>query len=83
MVNGANVGNAVLKFDLEGNFQEQVGPAETRPDLELQFAGWFNFPVEVVVGGAAGQVLVSAIGAMNDTGTLRSSTIECTIFFFF
>lgn len=58
VVNGANVGNAVLKFDLEGNFQEQ-------------FAGWFNFPVEVVVGGAAGQVLVSAIGAMNDTGTLR------------
>ena len=40
--------------------------------LELQFAGWYNFPMELVVGGAGGdQVLVSAIGAMNDTGTLR------------
>ena len=45
----------------------------TTLDLELQFAGWFNFPMELVVGGPGGnQVLVSAIGAMNDTGTLRS-----------
>jgi len=59
VVNGANVGNAVLKFDLEGNF---LG----------EYPGWFNFPVDVVVGGAGqDQVLMTAIGAMGDDNLLR------------
>ena len=38
MANGANVGNAVLKFDLEGNY---LG----------EYPGWFNFPHDITVGG--------------------------------
>lgn len=78
MANGANVGNAVLKFDLEGNY---LG----------EYPGWFNFPHDITVGGDD-QVLVSALGAADDSGLLRfgmvlytreaeyySSIIRCTM----
>ena len=45
VVNGANVGNAVLRFDLTGKY---LG----------EFPGWFNFPHDVLIGGDK-QVLVS------------------------
>ena len=38
VVNGANVGNYVLKFDLNGTFLEQ-------------YPGWYNFPHDIIVGG--------------------------------
>merc|ERR1711936_1303661 len=57
VVNGANVGNAVLRFDLTGKY---LG----------EFPGWFNFPHDVLIGGDR-QVLVSALGAMGDDGKLR------------
>ena len=59
VVNGANVGNAILKFNMEG---EYLG----------EYPGWYNFPVDAVVGGPKGdQVLLSAIGADGDDGMLR------------
>jgi len=66
VVNGANVGNAVLKFDLEGNY---LG----------EYPGWFNFPVDIVVGGAGqDQVLLTAIGAMGDDEKLRFGMVMYT-----
>ena len=38
VVNGANVGNYVLKFDLNGTFLEQ-------------YPGWYNFPHDIIVAG--------------------------------
>merc|ERR1711970_1694307 len=59
VLNGANVGNAVVKFDLLGI------PVEEYP-------GWYNWPVDLVVGGPDhDQVLLSAIGAMGDDTMLR------------
>jgi len=59
VLNGANVGNAVLKFDQAGNY---LG----------EYAGWYNFPVDLVLGGPGNdQVLMSAIGAMGDDTMLR------------
>jgi len=59
VLNGAEVGNAVLQFDMEGNYLGQM-------------PGWFNFPVDLVVGGQTqDQVLLSAIGAMGDNSMLR------------
>ena len=57
VVNGANVGNAILKFDLAGHY---LG----------EYAGWFNFPHDIMIGGDS-QALVSALGAMGDDGKLR------------
>ena len=43
----------------------------------LSILGWYNFPHDIIIGGDKNdQVLVSALGAMNDTGTLRSSVIK-------
>jgi len=59
VLNGANVGNYILKFDLAGNY---LG----------QYPGWYNFPVDMIVGGPGNdQVLMSAIGAMGDDEMLR------------
>jgi len=59
VLNGANVGNAVVKFDLLGNYVEE-------------YPGWYNWPVDLVVGGPDhDQVLLSAIGAMGDDTMLR------------
>jgi len=59
VLNGAEVGNAVLQFDLDGNYLGQM-------------PGWYNFPVDLVVGGhSQDQVLLSAIGAMGDNSMLR------------
>ena len=59
VLSGANVGNSVTKFDLEGNY---LG----------EYPGWFNFPVDMIVGGPGNdQVLMSAIGAMGDDTMLR------------
>ena len=91
VVNGANVGNAILKFDLEGNFLGEVcfqsvliqPTKQTNKISKLisevclpqfccqhvvlwkivktlkktfqfwsQYPGWFNFPIDLVVGGA-------------------------------
>ena len=42
----------------------------------LSILGWYNFPHDIIIGGDKNdQVQVSALGAMNDTGTLRSSVI--------
>ena len=38
VANGANVGNAVLKFDLNGTY---LG----------EYPGWYNFPHDIIVGG--------------------------------
>ena len=57
VVNGANVGNAILKFDLAGHYLDQ-------------YPGWFNFPHDILIGGDS-QALVSALGAMGDDGTMR------------
>ena len=57
VVNGANVGNAILKFDLAGHY---LG----------EYPGWFNFPHDIMIGGDS-QALVSALGAMGDDGKLR------------
>ena len=38
VVNGANVGNYVLKFDMNGSY---LG----------DYPGWYNFPHNIVVGG--------------------------------
>ena len=57
VVNGANVGNAILKFDLTGKY---LG----------EYPGWFNFPHDILIGGDS-QALVSALGAMGDDGKLR------------
>jgi len=64
VANGANVGNAVLKFGLNGTY---LG----------EYPGWYNFPHDIIVGGDD-QVLVSALGAMNDTGTLRYGLVLYT-----
>ena len=59
VLNGANVGNSILKFDLEGNY---LG----------QYPGWYNFPVDMIMGGPGNdQVLMSAIGAKGDDNMLR------------
>jgi len=59
VLNGANVGNAVLQFDLEGNYLGEM-------------PGWYNFPDDLIVGGPSNdQVLASAIGAMGDNNMLR------------
>ena len=59
VLNGANVGNYILKFDLEGNY---LG----------QYPGWYNFPVDMIMGGPGNdQVLMSAIGAKGDDDVLR------------
>ena len=58
VVNGDNGGNAIRKFDLEGNY------------LEKYPGRWFNFPDDILIGGE-NQVLVSALGAMGDDGKLR------------
>ena len=57
VVNGANVGNAILKFDLTGKY---LG----------EYPGWFNFPHDILIGGDK-QAVVSALGAMGDDGQLR------------
>jgi len=57
VLNGANIGNAVLKFDLEGSY---IG----------EYPGWFNWPYDIIVGGK-GQVLLTALGAMGDDTMLR------------
>ena len=57
VVNGANVGNAILKFDLAGHYLEE-------------YPGWFNFPHDILIGGQS-QALVSALGAMGDDGKMR------------
>ena len=41
VVNGANIGNAIHKFNMEG---EYLG----------EYPGWYNFPVDAVVGGPKG-----------------------------
>jgi len=64
VVNGANVGDAILKFDTNGNY---LG----------EYPGYFNFPVDVVLG-PAGQPLVSAIGAQGDDGRLRFGMVLYT-----
>ena len=38
MANGANVGNAVLKFATNGTY---LG----------EYPGWYNFPHDIIVGG--------------------------------
>ena len=38
VANGANVGNAVLKFGLNGSY---LG----------EYPGWYNFPHDIIVGG--------------------------------
>ena len=59
VLNGANVGNNILKFDLLGNY---IG----------QYPGWYNFPVDMIIGGPGeDQVLMSAIGAKGDDNMLR------------
>ena len=46
VVNGANVGNAILKFDLAGQYLEE-------------YPGWFDYPRDILIGGES-QALVSA-----------------------
>ena len=57
VLNGANIGNYIAKFSLGGEWDG------TCP-------GFYNFPVDLVAGPEC-QLLISAIGAMNDTGYLR------------
>jgi len=52
VLNGAEVGNSVEQFDLEGNY---LG----------QWPGWYNWPQELVAG-PGGEMAVSALGAMDD-----------------
>jgi len=66
VANGANVGNSILKFDLNGTY---LG----------EYPGWYNFPHDIIVGGDnQDQVLVSALGAMDDTGLLRFGLVLYT-----
>jgi len=66
VANGANVGNSILKFDLNGTY---LG----------EYPGWYNFPHDIIVGGnSQDQVLVSALGAMDDTGLLRFGLVLYT-----
>lgn len=53
VLNGGDTGNYIEKFSLGGNYTGQ-------------YPGWYNWPVDLVAG-PAGQLLVSAIGAMDDT----------------
>ena len=52
VVSGGDIGNAIIKFDLEGHFLER-------------YPGWFNFPDDILIGGER-QALVSALGAMGE-----------------
>ena len=52
VLNGGDVGNYVEKFSPTGNYSGED-------------AGWYNWPIDLVVGGE-GQLLVSALGAMGD-----------------
>ena len=54
VVNGANFGNAILKFDLAGHYLEE-------------YPGFFNFPHDILIGGER-QALVSALRAMDSPG---------------
>ena len=57
-VNGDDGGNAIRKFDLDGQF------------LEKYPAGCcVNYPDDILIGGE-NQVLVSAVGAKGDDGNL-------------
>ena len=42
VVNGANVGNAILKFDLNGEYLEE-------------YPGWYNFPHDILIGVRASE----------------------------
>lgn len=59
VLNGAVYRNDINVFDLEGNSKGS-------------YPGWYNWPQDLIVGGDPDhpQILLSAIGAMNDNGNL-------------
>lgn len=61
VLNGAEVGNYVLQFDLEGNYTGE-------------WPGWYNWPDEMVVG-PGGELLVSALGAMDDDHSMAPGLV--------
>jgi len=61
VLNGAEVGNYVEKFDLSGNYQGE-------------WPGWYNWPDEMVMG-PGGELVVSALGAMDDQHMLAPGLV--------
>jgi len=59
VLNGAEVGNAIVLFGLDGVYKGE-------------FPGWYNWPFDITLGGnpSSPQPLLSALGAMNDAGNL-------------
>jgi len=61
VLNGAEVGNYVEQFDLHGNY---LG----------EWPGWYNWPDEMVMG-PRGELVVSALGAMDDQHMLAPGLV--------
>jgi len=57
VLNGADSGNEIVRFDLTGDY---LG----------KYPGWYNWPVDMTLG-PNNQVLMSAIGAMGDDHMMR------------
>jgi len=61
VLNGAEAGNYVEQFDLAGNYKGE-------------WPGWYNWPDEMVIG-PRGELVVSALGAMDDQHMLAPGLV--------